>query len=81
MVSSGVKDLALFSTGPSLVYAARTVAVLAKTRMFGPAAARSSFRDATLSRLDVGRGSAFDGHGVGSSLSFISPAIVWNPTA
>lgn len=55
--------------------------MLARTNPSGPAAATRPRLEATLSREDVGGGSDPDGHGVGSSRIFRSPAKARNPRA
>lgn len=71
----------LFSTGALLSYVSRTADVLAMTSASGPAAATSSFLEATPKRVAVGLGRSERGHGEDSSCSFVSPAIERKPTA
>lgn len=81
MESCGVKDLMLFSVGASAALKPlRTASVVAMTRVSGPAAATSPLVEEMLKSEAVGGGSFSDGHGEGSSRSFVSPAIVRKPS-
>ena len=75
-----VNGLTLPSVLPAAEKACRTDSVAAITTDSGPAAASNPFLDAMLSNEAVGGGRASLGQEVGSSRSFVSPAIEWKPS-
>lgn len=65
--------------GPSKAFLIDSV--VATITASGPAAATRPFRDAMLSRDEVGAGRLSEGHGVGNSCTLASPAKARNPSA